>query len=78
MDSASLLVSKRDAAQTLGVCLRTIDNLLSAHELPARRIGRRVLIPRRALEKFARGDHGTEKGPDAANGTVASAHGARR
>lgn len=60
MDSASLLLSKRDAAQALGVSLRTVDNLLTARELPARRIGRRVLIPRSALEKFARGDHRTK------------------
>jgi excisionase family DNA binding protein len=77
MDSASLLVSKKDAAQALGVCVRTVENLLSAHALPARRIGRRVLIPRRALEQFARRDHNPKKAPDASTGTVASTQGAR-
>ena len=77
MESTSLLVSKRDAAQALGVCLRTVENLISAHELPARRIGRRVLISRRAIEQFARGDHGTKKAPDALTGAPASARGAQ-
>ena len=76
MALASLLVSKRDAAHALGVSLRTVDDLLSARELPSRRIGRRVLIPLRALEQFARRDHGTKKAPDAATDTVANARGA--
>jgi len=33
----------------LGLCLRTIDNMIGAKELAARRIGRRVLIPSTAL-----------------------------
>jgi len=52
-----ILVSKREAASLLSVCPRTIDNLVARRELPVRRIGRRVLIPRRALEQFARRDH---------------------
>jgi excisionase family DNA binding protein len=50
-------VSKKDAAALLGVCLRTIDNLIAAKELPCRRIGRRVLIPYATLVAFARRDH---------------------
>jgi len=52
-----LLVSKRDAAGLLSLCLRSIDNLIAAKELPCRRIGRRVLIPYTALVAFARRDH---------------------
>lgn len=50
-------VSKKDAAALLGVCPRTIDNLIAAKELPCRRIGRRVLVPYTALVAFARRDH---------------------
>jgi excisionase family DNA binding protein len=54
-----LLISKREAAAVLGVSVRTLENLLSLKELPARRIGRRCLIERRALEVFAKRDHKT-------------------
>jgi excisionase family DNA binding protein len=52
-----LLVSKRDAAALLGVCLRSIDNYIAAKELPCRRLGKRVLISYNALVAFARRDH---------------------
>jgi len=52
-----LLVSKRDAAALLSVCLRTIDNYIATKELPCRRLGKRVLIPYTALVAFARRDH---------------------
>lgn len=50
-------MSKRDAATLLGVCVRTIDNLVGTKQLPCRRIGKRVLIPYNALVAFARRDH---------------------
>jgi excisionase family DNA binding protein len=52
-----ILVSKRTAATALSVCLRTIDNLIAAKQLPCRRIGRRTLIPYASLVAFARRDH---------------------
>lgn len=52
-----LLVSKRDAAALLGVCVRSVDNYIAAKELPCRRLGKRVLIPYNALVAFARRDH---------------------
>jgi excisionase family DNA binding protein len=67
MDDKLILVSKRDAARQLSVSPRTLDNLIAGRELPVRRIGRRVLIPRKALENFARRDHPTrnrERGMD--------------
>jgi excisionase family DNA binding protein len=48
-----LLVSRRDAAIALGISLRSIDYLLARGELPARQIGRRKMIARAALERFA-------------------------
>jgi excisionase family DNA binding protein len=54
--SEQLLVSKRDAAKMLSVSTRTIDNLIRAKRLPIRKIGRRSLVPRTALEQLARRD----------------------
>jgi len=56
MNDAAILVSKKDAARMLSVSLRTIDNLVKAKRLPVRRIGRRSLVPRSALEQLARRD----------------------
>jgi excisionase family DNA binding protein len=60
-----LLLNKREAAHALSVSVRTVDNLIGNKELTVRRVGRRVLIPRRALEDFARRDHLTS--PSLAN-----------
>ena len=55
-----LLYTKKQAAHLLSVSLRTIDNLIARRELPIRRLGKRVLIPRRGLEQFLRSDHETQ------------------
>ncbi len=52
-----LLISKKQAADALGVCLRTVEYLIAAKRLPMRKLGRRTLIPYRALIEFARHDH---------------------
>lgn len=49
-----ILVSRKDAAALLGLSIRSIDNLLARGQLAARKIGRRTLILRAALERFAR------------------------
>jgi excisionase family DNA binding protein len=49
-----ILLSKHDAADALSVSLRTIEYLINKKQLPATRIGKRVLIAREALEQFAR------------------------
>ena len=54
-----LLYDRRSAAAALSVSVRTIDNFLAQGEFKIRRIGRRVLIPRAELLRFARGDHFT-------------------
>jgi excisionase family DNA binding protein len=50
-----ILFSKRQAAQTLSISLRTLDKLIVLKRLPVHRIGRRVLISRSAIERFAIG-----------------------
>ena len=56
----NILISKKDAAKALSISLRTLDNLIAAKALIVRKIGSRVLIPRRALDEFARRDHFTK------------------
>jgi excisionase family DNA binding protein len=51
-----LAVDIREAAQMLSVSPRTIQNYIAAKLLPARKIGRRTVIPIRALENFLRKD----------------------
>jgi len=62
--NAPLLLSKRDAAKSLAISVRKIDYLIQLRELPTRRIGRRVLIPRGALLQFARSDHPNRNNSD--------------
>ena len=60
-DSVKLLFSKRAAAEALDLSLRTLDYLLASGELEYRKVGRKVLIPRASLTRFASGDHSIEK-----------------
>lgn len=55
--SDQILLSRKQAAVALSVSLRTLDSLISSKQILVRRIGRRCLIPWRALEQFARHDH---------------------
>ena len=51
-----LVVTREEAAEALRLSLRTVDKLLAAGEMSVRRVGRRVLIPRSEIERFA-GEH---------------------
>jgi excisionase family DNA binding protein len=55
-----LALSKLDAARMLGVSVRTVDRLIALKQLPVRRLGRRVLIPRHSLQGLLRADHPTQ------------------
>lgn len=48
-----LLLGRKEAAAALGICLRMLDYKIAQGEVAVRRVGRRVLIPRMELEKFA-------------------------
>ena len=52
-----LLFTRKESAEILSISIRQLDYLLSAGSLPSRRLGRKRLIPRAALEVFARRDH---------------------
>jgi len=55
--TTKLAVNVREAAAMLSVSPRTIQNYVRAKMLPCRKIGRRTVIPVRALEAFLRSDH---------------------
>jgi excisionase family DNA binding protein len=55
--SEKVLYTKREAAQLLSISVRSLDYLIFSRQMPARRIGRRVLVHRDAIEQFARRDH---------------------
>jgi excisionase family DNA binding protein len=44
------LLSRREAAEALGVSVDTVANLISSAELKVVRIGKSVLVPRREIE----------------------------
>lgn len=46
------LLSRRDAAKYLGICLRSLDQLIHDQQLPIIRIGRRVMFRREALHQW--------------------------
>ncbi|MCC6669413.1 MAG: helix-turn-helix domain-containing protein [Planctomycetes bacterium] len=47
-----LALSLAEAADALGVSARTVWSLANGHKIPTLRVGRRLLIPRLALEKW--------------------------
>ena len=65
--SEQLLLSKRSTAATLGISVRTLENLVAVREIVPRRIGKRVLFEAREIERFARRDHQTRPDDDARN-----------
>lgn len=54
-----LQYSREEAAKMLTIGLRTLDRLIEAKQITVRRVGRRVLITRDALEQFTKRDHKT-------------------
>jgi excisionase family DNA binding protein len=57
MVDGALFASRKDGANFLGLSVRTIDYAIERGLLRVRRIGRRVLIPKAELERFAAKDH---------------------
>jgi len=51
--SDRILYSRKEAAAQLSVCLSTIDQLIVRGDLKVRRIGKRLLVPRKELERLA-------------------------
>lgn len=55
--SERLLYPRKDAAFQLGISIRAVDYLVANRQLETRRIGRKVLIPRGELVRFAKGNY---------------------
>ena len=62
MEGNSLAVDEVEAGHRLNLSPRTIANLIALKELRSLKVGRRRLIPVRALDEFLRRDHATRKG----------------
>jgi excisionase family DNA binding protein len=56
-DTPKLLYSRKEAAYSLGLSLRSISTLLKNGQLKYRRIGSRVAIPHESLVRFSKNDH---------------------
>lgn len=54
--SDRILYSRREAAQQLSISLSTLEQLIAQGELQVRRLGKRILIPRKELERLANHD----------------------
>jgi hypothetical protein len=52
-----LLYDRKGAAAALSISIRSLDYLIGRGALSTRRIGKKVLIPARDLQRFASGDH---------------------
>jgi hypothetical protein len=52
-----ILLSRRDGAQLLGISLRSLDYAIARGLIRTRKIGRRVMVPRTELLRFASKDH---------------------
>jgi excisionase family DNA binding protein len=64
LPTEKILFTKREAAQLLSISLRSLDYLIFNQQISTRRIGRRVLVHRDAIERFARRDHLSIRTPD--------------
>ena len=52
MDSEKLTLTVTEASRVLGISRGLVYSMVKTGELPSIRFGKRVLIPRRALEKL--------------------------
>jgi excisionase family DNA binding protein len=49
-----LLLTRNEAAEVLNLSTRSIDYLVAEGQLPSRKLGKRRLIPRGAVEQMAK------------------------
>ncbi len=49
-----ILLSRKNTAKVMDISLRKVDDLIAKRLLEAIKCGRRTLIPRAAIEKYAR------------------------
>jgi excisionase family DNA binding protein len=59
MLGSKLLLSLKEVSHLVGLSLRTTTKLIATGEIKSIRVGRRRLVPRDELVRFARRDHST-------------------
>jgi hypothetical protein len=52
-----LLYDRKEAARQLSISVRSLDYLIAGKQLETRRIGRKVLVTRVSLLRYASGNH---------------------
>ena len=52
-----ILFDRKSAALALSISVRSLDYLIAGGQLKTRRIGRKVLVHRSELRRFAQADH---------------------
>ena len=57
VEVTKFLYSKREAALAIGLCVRSIEHLMADGRLETRVSGRRRLIPRESLRRYACTNH---------------------
>lgn len=65
-----LLYDRKNAARQLSISVRALDYLVAGKQLRTRRIGKRVLIPRSELARYAAANHYEPVTPVAAEGAA--------
>ena len=51
-----ILYTKKEAAEQLSLSVASLDILIARGDLAVRQFGRRILVPRTELERFAKHD----------------------
>jgi hypothetical protein len=51
------LYNHKEAALSLGVSIRSVDYIISRRDLDTRRVGKKVLVTRESLRRFAGSNH---------------------
>jgi len=64
MDGNVIAVNIPEAARRLSISPRTVASLIAEKILPSRKIGRRRVVPVRALNEFLRQDYSTRQDSD--------------
>ncbi|MCA1844015.1 MAG: helix-turn-helix domain-containing protein [Actinobacteria bacterium] len=70
--SERLVLSVAEAAEMLGISRTLAYDLVARHELPALRLGGRIVIPRRPLERLVDGQPSQGEPSDAPSSRRAS------
>jgi hypothetical protein len=68
-----ILYDRKEAARQLSISVRSLDYIIAAKGLDTRRIGRKVLVTRASLMRYASGNHfDAVKEPTAARNEASS------